>query len=65
MAGAERRQQRQGFLYVDTSALVRLLVREAESEALEVELLGWPQLVTSLIWRPTRRHGRTPERTAS
>jgi predicted nucleic acid-binding protein len=49
MAGAERRSPRQGFLYVDTSALVKLLVREAESEAIEVELLGWPKLATSLI----------------
>lgn len=49
MADAERQQQRQGFLYVDTSALVKLLVREAESEALEVELLGWPKLATSII----------------
>jgi uncharacterized protein len=48
MAGAER-QQSQGFLYLDTSALVKLLVREAESEAIEVELLRWSKLATSLV----------------
>jgi predicted nucleic acid-binding protein len=49
MADAERQSQRQGFLYVDTSALVKLLVREAESEAIELELLGWSKLATSLV----------------
>jgi predicted nucleic acid-binding protein len=49
MAGAERRRQSQGFLYLDTSALVKLLVREAESEAFEVELLRWSKLATSLV----------------
>ncbi|MGA7705918.1 MAG: type II toxin-antitoxin system VapC family toxin [Solirubrobacteraceae bacterium] len=49
MAGAERRQQSQGFLYLDTSALVKLLVRESESEAIEVELLCWSKLATSLV----------------
>lgn len=49
MAGAERQQQSQGFLYLDTSALVKLLVREAESEAIEVELLRWSKLATSLV----------------
>jgi predicted nucleic acid-binding protein len=49
MAGAERRRQSQGFLYLDTSALVKLLVRESESEAIEVELLCWSQLATSLV----------------
>ena len=48
-AGAERRRQSQGFLYLDTSALVKLLVREAESEAFEVELLRWSKLATSLV----------------
>lgn len=48
MADVERRQS-QGFLYVDTSALVKLLVREVESEAIEVEILRWPKLATSLI----------------
>ena len=49
MAGAERRRQSQGFLYLDTSALVKLLVHEAESEAFEVELLRWSKLATSLV----------------
>ncbi len=49
MAGAERQRQSQGFLYLDTSALVKLLVREAESEAIEVELLRWSKLATSLV----------------
>jgi uncharacterized protein len=49
MAGAERQRQSQGFLYLDTSALVKLLVREAESEAIEVELLCWSKLATSLV----------------
>lgn len=49
MAGAERQRQSQGFLYLDTSALVKLLVREAESEAIEAELLRWSKLATSLV----------------
>jgi uncharacterized protein len=49
MVGAERQRQSQGFLYLDTSALVKLLVREAESEAIEVELLRWSKLATSLV----------------
>jgi uncharacterized protein len=49
MPGAEVRRQSQGFLYVDTSALVKLLVREAESEAIEAELLRWSKLATSLV----------------
>jgi uncharacterized protein len=49
MAGAERQRQSQGFLYLDTSALVKLLVREAESEAIEVELLRWSKIATSLV----------------
>lgn len=49
MAGVERQPPSQGFLYLDTSALVKLLVREAESEAIEVELLRWDRLATSLV----------------
>ena len=45
----ERQRQSQSFLYLDTSALVKLLVREAESEAIEVELLRWSKLATSLV----------------
>jgi uncharacterized protein len=36
-------------LYVDTSALLKLLVREAESAAIERELLTWSELATSVI----------------
>jgi predicted nucleic acid-binding protein len=36
-------------LYVDTSALLKLLVREAESAAIERELLTWRELATSVI----------------
>jgi uncharacterized protein len=37
------------ILYVDTSALLKLLVREAESAAIERELLTWRELATSVI----------------
>jgi predicted nucleic acid-binding protein len=37
------------ILYVDTSALLKLLVREAESSAIERELLTWSELATSVI----------------
>jgi predicted nucleic acid-binding protein len=37
------------ILYVDTSALLKLLVREAESIAIERELLTWNELATSVI----------------
>lgn len=37
------------ILYVDTSALLKLLVREAESAAIERELLKWSDLATSAI----------------
>ncbi|HEY4810273.1 MAG TPA: type II toxin-antitoxin system VapC family toxin [Solirubrobacteraceae bacterium] len=40
---------RKGILYVDTSALVKLLVREEESMAIERELLRWQSLVTSVV----------------
>ncbi|HTU78936.1 MAG TPA: PIN domain-containing protein [Solirubrobacteraceae bacterium] len=36
-------------LYVDTSAMLKLLVREAESAAIERELLRWSVLATSVI----------------
>jgi predicted nucleic acid-binding protein len=38
-----------GVLYVDTSALVKLVVTEAESAALERDLDRWPDLATSEI----------------
>lgn len=47
MAGAELSEQRTGILYVDTSALLKLLVREAESTAIERELVQWPSLATT------------------
>jgi predicted nucleic acid-binding protein len=49
MADAERPEPRPGILYVDTSALLKLLVREAESEAVEIELLRWSKLATSVV----------------
>jgi uncharacterized protein len=38
-----------GVLYGDTSALVKLVVRELESDALEEELGRWSDLATSVI----------------
>ena len=38
-----------GVLYVDTSALVKLVVREAESDAVERELSRWPGAATSTL----------------
>lgn len=49
MADPERPETRSGILYVDTSALLKLLIREAESEAVEVELLRWGKLATSVV----------------
>ena len=49
MASAEPPEQRAGILYVDTSALLKLLVREAESTAIERELLKWSSLATSVV----------------
>jgi predicted nucleic acid-binding protein len=49
MADAERSETLPGILYVDTSALLKLLVREAESEAIEIELLRWSKLATSVV----------------
>lgn len=49
MADAEPPEGRSGILYVDTSALLKLLVREAESEVIETELLQWSQLATSIV----------------
>jgi predicted nucleic acid-binding protein len=42
-------ERRAGLLYADTSALVKLVVREAESDALESELESWPDVVTSTV----------------
>jgi len=49
MASAEPPEQRAGILYVDTSALLKLLVREAESAAIERELVRWSSLATSVV----------------
>lgn len=38
-----------GVLYLDTSALVKLVVREAETDTLEEELGGWSDLATSVV----------------
>ena len=42
-------EARAGVLYADTSALVKLVIREAESDALESALTGWPAFATSTI----------------
>lgn len=49
MAATEPPAQPQAILYVDTSALLKLLVREVESAAIERELLRWSELATSVI----------------
>jgi predicted nucleic acid-binding protein len=49
MASAEPHEHRAGILYVDTSALLKLLVREAESAVIEQELVLWPNLATSIV----------------
>jgi predicted nucleic acid-binding protein len=49
MAAAEPPAPPPAILYVDTSALLKLLVREAESSAVERELLTWSELATSVI----------------
>jgi uncharacterized protein len=38
-----------GVLYLDSSALVKLAVREPETAALEAELMRWPLCATSSI----------------
>jgi predicted nucleic acid-binding protein len=35
-----------GVLYADTSALVKLVVREAESDAIEAEVARWDLIAT-------------------
>lgn len=49
MASTEPPARRTGLLYADTSALLKLLVREAESTAIESELTRWPSLATSVV----------------
>src|SRR5580693_3949202 len=49
MAATEPSAPPPAILYVDTSALLKLLVREAESAAVERELLTWRELATSVI----------------
>ncbi len=49
MAATEPPAPPPAILYVDTSALLKLLVREAESAAIERELLAWKELATSVI----------------
>jgi predicted nucleic acid-binding protein len=49
MAATEPPAPPPAILYVDTSALLKLLVREAESAAIERELLTWEELATSVI----------------
>jgi predicted nucleic acid-binding protein len=49
MAATEPPAPSPAILYVDTSALLKLLVREAESAAIERELLTWRDLATSVV----------------
>lgn len=49
MAATEPPAPPPAILYVDTSALLKLLVREPESAAIERELLTWRELATSVI----------------
>jgi uncharacterized protein len=49
MAATEPPPPPPAILYVDTSVLLKLLVREAESAAVERELLTWRELATSVI----------------
>lgn len=49
VAAAEPPAPPAAILYVDTSAMLKLLVREAESAAIERELLKWSELATSVI----------------
>ena len=39
----------EGVLHADTSALVKLVVREAESDAIEAEVSRWDLIATSDI----------------
>jgi predicted nucleic acid-binding protein len=48
MAATEPPTPPPAVLYLDTSALLKLLVREAESAAIERELLTWRELATSV-----------------
>ena len=41
----------EGFLYLDSSALVKLVVREPESLALRDALRSWPERVSSVVAR--------------
>jgi hypothetical protein len=49
MGAADPSKRASGVLYVDTSALVKLLIREPESAAIEAELLLWTNLATSAV----------------
>ncbi len=55
------------LLYLDASALVKLIVAEPQSVALAVELERWPELVSSVIvdvelHRAAMRTGQDPAR---
>jgi hypothetical protein len=52
-----------GVLYADTSALVKLVVREAETEALDRTIVEWDRIATSeiaAIELPAPRHAHAP-----
>ena len=59
-----------GLLYLDASALVKLVFREPESSALREALASWPERVSSVlgeieVLRVARRTGRSASRRAS
>jgi hypothetical protein len=60
MATAEQPAPPPAILYVDTSALLKLLVREAESAAIERELLTWKELADRVPSPIVALHGRYP-----
>ena len=54
-----------GLLYLDSSALVKLVIEEEESAALAKHVEGWPQRITSVVGgvevaRAALRAGGTP-----
>ena len=55
------------LLYLDASALVKLVIVEAESSALAAEIDRWPDCVSSVVvdaelHRAVRRTGQPPDR---
>jgi predicted nucleic acid-binding protein len=67
MAATEPPAPPPAILYVDTPAPLKLLVREAESAAIERKLLTWRELATSVVTEVelpravTRARGERPD----